>query len=64
MKKPKSLKIKENLHKRNKGINSKFEKRKEDYEKLKELRQKLKIKKNERIEAVLININSIYSLRI
>ncbi len=52
MKKPNTLNLKEKSQKKFKGIHSNFEKRKEDYNKLKELRQKLKGKKNERIQSV------------
>lgn len=61
MKKPDCLKSKEKLPKRNKGINQNFEKRKADYNKLKELRQKLKEKKQERIQSVYI-LNKKYFL--
>lgn len=49
---PNTLNLKEKSNRRSKGIHSDFEKRKEDYQKLKVLRQKLKVKKNERIETV------------
>lgn len=52
MKKPNSLTLKEKSNKRFKGIESNFEKRKQNYQELKELRQKLKVKKSEKIEAV------------
>lgn len=52
MKKPNSLNLKdkEKSVKRNKTVKSNFEKRKEDYNKLKNLRQVLKAKKEEKIE--------------
>ena len=52
MKKPNTLNLKEKSLKKSKGLQGNFERRKEDYQKLKELRQKLKLKKNERINAV------------
>jgi hypothetical protein len=52
MKKPNTLNLKEKSIRRSKAVHSDFEKRKEDYSKLKQLRQKLKLKKNERIDAV------------
>ena len=56
MKKPAHLKIKEAVStKRNKAIPSRFEARKQKYEELKELRQKLKERKTEKVEAVGFN---------
>ena len=53
MKMPATLILKdEKTMKRNRGIKTDFESRKEDYKQLKELRQKLKIKKQEKIDGV------------
>ena len=50
---PATLNLKdEKTMKRNRGIKTDFESRKEDYKQLKELRQKLKIKKQEKIDGV------------
>lgn len=51
MKKPSNLNLKEPItKKRNKGITSDFEVRKQKYAELKELRQKLKQKKSDKID--------------
>ncbi len=54
MKKPSTLKLKEtNRIKRNKGVPSDFEERKKNYDELKSLRQSLKVKKQDKVEAVM-----------
>jgi hypothetical protein len=55
MKKPAHLKTKDPItSKRNKAIPSRFETRKQKYAEIKELRQKLKERKSNKVEAVKI----------
>ena len=55
MKKPSHLKLKENCKvKKSKGVSIDFKKSRDNYKEIKELRQKLKERKEEKLEAVFI----------
>ena len=55
MKKPSTLKLNDNNKtKRSKGLPSNYELRKKNYQELKNLRQKLKDRKTEKVENVLL----------